>query len=88
MTIKQSIEGASVDVRGAASLPDATAGIAAAYEADKTKDELPETKSRTMTEKGKPFRLSTLKERRKKINAVYRKKAAQLRICSSAQETW
>ena len=43
--IKQSIEGASVDVRGAASLPDATGGIVAADEADSTKDELPERRA-------------------------------------------
>ena len=58
MMIKQSIESASVDVRGAASLPDATGGIVAADKADSTKDELPERKSRTITEKGKSFRLS------------------------------
>ena len=37
--IKQSIEGASVDVRVAASLPDATGEIVAADKADSTKDE-------------------------------------------------
>ena len=40
MMIKQSVEGASVDIRGAASLPDATGLIVAADEADNTKDEL------------------------------------------------
>ena len=69
MMTKQSIEGASVDIRGAASLPDATGGIVAADEADSTKDEVPERRFRTMTEKGRSFRLSTLKERREKINA-------------------
>ena len=58
MMIKQSIESASVYVRGAAGLPDATGGIVAADKADSTKDELPERKSRTITEKGKSFRLS------------------------------
>ena len=42
MVIKQSIEGASVDVRRAASLPDATGGIVADDDADNIKDELPE----------------------------------------------
>ena len=64
--INQSIE---VDVRGAASLPDATGGIVAADEPDSTQDELPERRSRTMTKKGKSLRLGTLKERREKINA-------------------
>ena len=50
---KQSIEGASVDVRGAASLPDPIGGIVAVDETDNTKDELPERRSRTMIEKGK-----------------------------------
>ena len=78
MMIKQSIEGASVDVRGAASLPDATGGIVAANEADSTKDELPERRSRTMTEKGKSFKLSTLKERREKINARLQRKSSAI----------
>ena len=69
MMIKQSIEGTSVDERGAASLPDATGEILGADKADSTKDELPERRSRTMAEKGKSFRLSTLKGRREKINA-------------------
>ena len=64
IVIKQSIEGASVDITGAATLPDATGGIADTDEADTTKDKLPESRSRTMTEKRKLFRLSTLKERR------------------------
>ena len=67
--VKQSIEGASVDVRGTASLPDAIGEIVAADKADSTKDELPERRSRTMTEKGKSFRLSTLKGKREKINS-------------------
>ena len=62
MMIKQSIEGASVDVRGAASLPDATGGIVVADEGDSTKDELPERRSRTMAEKGKSIRLGTLEQ--------------------------
>ena len=70
MLIKQSIESASIDVRGAASLPDATGGIVVANKADSTKDELPERRSRTMTEKGKSFRLSTLKERRDKCSVT------------------
>ena len=76
MMIKQSIEGASVDMRGAASLPDETGGIVAAGEANSTKDELPERRSGTMTEKGKSFRLSTLKGRREKINARLQKKSS------------
>ena len=40
IVIKQSIEGASVDIRGAATLPDATGGIADTDEADTTKDKL------------------------------------------------
>ena len=56
--IKQSIESASVDVRGAASLPDATGRIVAADKADCTKDELPERKSMTITEKRKSFGLN------------------------------
>ena len=78
MMIKQSIECASVDSRGAGSLPDATGGIVAAAEADSTKDKLPERRSRTMTEKGKSFRLSTLKGRREKINARSQRKSSTI----------
>ena len=67
--IKQSMEGASVDVRGAASLPDATGRSVNPDGADSTKGELPERRFRIMTEKGKSFRLSTLKGRREKNNA-------------------
>ena len=66
--IKQSIEGASVDIRGAARLPDATGGIVAADEADSTKDELPGRRSRMVAENGKSFRQSTLKHEKEKIN--------------------
>ena len=76
--IKQSIEGASIDVRGAASLPDATGEIVAADKTDSTKDELPERRSRTVTEKGKSFRLSTLKGRREKINAQLQRKSSTI----------
>ena len=75
MMIKEPTEGTSVDRRGAASLPDATGVIVAADEADSTKEELPKRRSRTMIEKEKSFRLSTLKERREKINALLQKKS-------------
>ena len=88
MMIRQSIEGASLDIRGAASLPDTTGRIVAADEADSTKDELPERRSKTTAEKWKSFRLSTLKERREKVNARLQTKSSKLSICSSPQETW
>ena len=50
--IKQSMEGASVDVRGAASLPDATGRSVNPDGADSTKGELPERRFRTMTKRG------------------------------------
>ena len=74
--IKQSMEGASVDVRGAASLPDATGRSVTPDGTDSTKGELPERRFRTITEKGKSFRLSTLKGRREKNNARLQKKSS------------
>ena len=78
MLIKQSIESASVDVRGAVSLPDATSGIVTADEAGSSKDKLPERRSRTMAEKEKSFRLSTLKGMREKINARLKRKSSTI----------
>ena len=74
--IKQSMEGASVDVRGAASLPDATGRSVTPDGTDSTKGELPERRFRTITEKGKSFRLSTLKGRREKNNARLQRKSS------------
>ena len=73
MMIKQSIEGASVDIIGANSLPDVADGVVSADEAGSTRNEIPGRRSRTITDKGRSIRLSTLKERREKINARLQK---------------
>ena len=78
MIVKQSIEGASVDIRGATRLPDETGGTITADEADCTKDEITEKRSRKITETEKLFRLSTLKERKEKINARLQKKSSTM----------
>ena len=76
--IKQSIEGASVDIIGANSLPDAAGGVVSADEAGSTRNEIPGIRSRTITDKGRSIRLSTLKERREKINARLQKNSSTI----------
>lgn len=49
MIINQSLDRASVDIRGAACLPDVAGGIVVADEADNNKDELLKRRSRKMT---------------------------------------
>lgn len=49
MIINQSLDRASVDIRGAACLPDVAGGIVVADEADNNKDELLNRRSRKMT---------------------------------------
>ena len=78
MIINQSLDRASVDIRGAACLPDAAGGTVVADEADNTKDELLKRRSRKMTEQGKSFRLSALKERRENINAHLQRKSSRI----------
>ena len=51
-----------------ASLPETNGRNVAAGETDTNKDDIPIRGTRTLTEKGKTFKLTTLKERKEKIN--------------------
>ena len=62
-------------------------GIDDTDEADTTWDELPEIRFRTITEKGKLFRLSTLKERIEKINVWLHRKCSTTEDLLSTR-TW
>ena len=68
IVINESAEGTSITKQGAVRLPGADRGIVAANKPDSNNGEVPVRRTRILTEKVESFRLTILKERRKKAN--------------------
>ena len=88
MMIKQSIEGASVDVRGAANVSDATGGIVAADETIAPNMNYRREDPGQWHKRGSHLDWVPWRRGKRRLMHGYRGRAPQLRICSSPQEMW